>query len=463
MDLSQKRNLILHGNMTHVIITLAFPLMLNNLMQTVYNLTDTFWVSKLGDVEVAAITLVWPVFFFFMSLGVGLSIGGTALISQYIGSGRKQEATEVAGQILTFSFWLSLIFGVIGVTMSPFVVKAMGAEGVLLSQATAFLQITFIEIPFMFMIFAYNSIKQGEGNTLTPMILSGLSVGLNIILDPIFIFTFGLGIRGAAWATVLSRAIFTVYAIHTLFYKSEGIRLKWSHLHWNTSILNKILVIGIPSSIGQSTTALGFGLLNAFIISYGSNSIAAFGIGNRVNSLVLMPVMGIGNALATIVGQNLGADQVQRAKKAVHHSMVFTTLLMIVGGAFLFVLSPLIIRQFSNNPDVIRQGTYYLRLISLSLPLMGFFQIFIGTFQGSGHTISAMVLMMGRLWGLRIPLILLFKNYTDWGSNGIWYAMNLSNLFVCLVGVGIYSTGKWQQKVIKKRSMAIEELEEVTG
>lgn len=454
MDLSKKRDFILNGNMNKVIISLALPLMLNNLIQTVYNLTDTYWVSRIGDVEVAAITLVWPVLFFFMSIGIGLSIGGTALISQYIGSGRKDEAREVGGQVIGFSAYLSILFAVIGFFLSPTVVRMMGGEGLLLERATAFLQVTFFEIPFMFMFFGFNSIKQGQGDTLTPMLMSASSVLLNMILDPIFIFTFGMGITGAAWATVVSRAIFTAYALYTLFHNNTGICLRRSDLKIQKDLLNRILKIGVPSSVGQSMEAFGFGLLNVFIISYGANTMAAFGLGNRMNSLVMMPAMGIGNALATIVGQNMGADQIQRAKLAVRQSAILSSLLMVTGGVIMFFLSPSIIRAFSTNPDVIRQGSYYLNLISLSLPLMGFFQIFNGVFQGSGHTMSAMVMMMGRLWGIRLPMIIFFKYLTNWGSDGIWYAMNLSNLFICFVGWGIYSTGKWQKKVIRKHGVA---------
>lgn len=456
MKFEKKRDLILNGNMNKVIITLATPLMLNNLIQTIYNLTDTFWVSKLGDIEVASITLVWPVVFFFMAIGMGVNIAGTALISQYVGSNQQEKATKVAGQIVTFSFLLSTLFALVGITNAHHFVGLMRGEGILLEKASAYLQIIFAGSPFMFVFFAFNSIKQGQGDTFTPMVLGGLSVGLNIILDPIFIFTFGLGIRGAAYATILARALFTFYAVYTLFTKNEGIRLKPSDLKLNKDLLIKIIKVGIPSSFGQSTTALGFGLLNSVIISYGANTLAAFGIGNRLNSVVMMPAMGIGAALATIIGQNLGADQLDRAKSAVRQSAILSTTLMVLGGIIMFNASPILITQFSQDQEVIRMGTYYLRLISLSLPLMGFFQIFVGTFQGSGHTISAMIIMAGRLWVFRIPMIFLFKYLTNFGSNGIWYAMNLSNLFICIVGLAIYSTGRWQTKIIKKRPEIIE-------
>ncbi|KPU27159.1 multidrug transporter MatE [Caloranaerobacter sp. TR13] len=451
MDYNKKRELILNGSMPKVILTLSLPIMFNNFVQTIYNLTDTFWVSKLGSTEVAAMTLVWPIIFLLMSLGIGVSIAGTALISQYVGSDNLNDATDVAGQIISFSFVFSLFLGIIGSLLSHNIVKAMGGEGQLLTNAADFLRIIFLGMPTMFIFFAFNSIKQGQGDTITPMKYSTASVALNMILDPIFIFVFNMGIKGAAIATVIARGIFAFYAVYALFTKTDGIHLNIKHLHINKVVLTKLIKIGLPSSIGQSTTAFGFAILNVFIISFGNSTMAAFGIGNRINSLVLMPAMGIGSALATIIGQNLGANNIDRAKKAVKTSTILTTIFLVVGGSVLFTFAEKIIDLFTNDPEVLSQGTYYLKLISASLPFMGFFQIFIGTFQGSGHTISAMILMMGRLWGLRIPLIVLFKKFTALGTNSVWFAMVLSNAIICLVGLVIYMTGKWQKKVIKER------------
>jgi len=459
INYSKKQDLILHGNMAKTLLLLAGPIMINNLIQTIYNLTDTFWVSKLGGTELAAITLVWPVVFLVISIGMGINIAGTSLISQYIGANDHETATKVAGQLISFSVIFSIVLAVIGFFAARFITILMGGEGELLEQASHYLQIIFTGLPVMYLFLVFTSVKQGQGDTVSPMKYSAISVFLNIILDPIFIFTFDMGVRGAAIATVLSRAAFAIYAIYTLFYKERGIRVKFSDLRINSNLLKKILKIGLPSSIGQSTAALGFMVLNIFIISFGQSTLAAFGIGNRINSLILMPAMGIGNALATVVGQNLGADKTIRARNAVKTSAFITTSFMIIGGLIVYPLIPYIIRAFTDIPDISSQGIVYLRLVTLSLPLMGFFSIFVGTFQGSGHTVLAMIIMMGRLWLLRIPMIILFKNYTSWGSKSVWYAMVLSNLFICIIGFFIYLSGKWEKKIIKNEKDFVKKTE----
>ncbi|HAE41587.1 MAG TPA: MATE family efflux transporter [Clostridiales bacterium] len=454
MDYKLKRNMILNGNMAYVILTLATPIMINNFIQTVYNIADTYWVSRIGDTQVAAITLVWPIIFLMISIGMGVSIAGTAIISQYIGAGLLKKAEIVAGQVISISFLISTGIGLFGAVFASSIVSAIGGTGELLSEAVGYLQVIFIGLPTMFLFFSFTAIKQGQGDTLTPMKYGAVSLLMNIILDPIFIFTFNLGIRGAAIATVLSRGIFALYAIYRLSTTNDGsIRISKRLLKPNIKDSKTLLSIALPSSLGQATEAFGFTILTMFVLSFGESTVAAFGITNRINSLVLMPAMGIGNALATIVGQNLGADNIERSKQAVRTSALLSTGFLVTGGMLILLSADSIIGLFTNSSDVLSQGTYFLKLITLGLPLMGFYQIFIGTFQGSGHTVMAMIVMASRLWLFRIPLVIFLKSITELGEKSIWYAMILSNVLICLVAFVVYQSGRWQKKVIQENKL----------
>jgi len=455
MDFVKKRELILRGNIKKLIITLSLPIMFNNLIQTIYNLTDTYFIGKLPGNKIASISFVWPIIFFLMAFGIGISMAGTGIISQYLGSNQEDKAMKVSGQIISFSVIFSIIVGIMGSLASYKIIETMGATGDLLKYAHEYLNVMFLGMPTMFIMFAYTSIKRGEGDTVKPMIITLFSVVLNIILDPIFMFTLGLGVRGAAYATILSRGIFGVYALYTLFKPHNALQLKINDLKFDKELLTKLIRVGMPASIGQSTAALGFAVLNIFIVSFGEVTLTAFTLGNRVTSLIMMPAMGIGNALSPIVGQNLGADQVSRAKKCIKSSVIMSTIFLVIGGAIILYFSDQVLRIFTSNSEILEQGVPYLRLITLSIPLMGYFQILNGIFQGSGHTKFAMVLMIGRLWLIRIPLIVLSKNFTNLGYNGIWYSMVLSNLITVLVGYAIYKSGKWETKVIKKSEKII--------
>ena len=450
MDYNNKRNMILKGNMVRLILTLSAPIMINNSIQTIYNLADTYWVSRIGDTQIAAITLVWPIIFLMISIGIGISIAGTAIISQYIGAGLLEKAEIVAGQVISISFLISAAIGFPSAYFASSIVSAIGGTGELLSEATSYLQVIFIGLPMMFLFFSFTTIKQGQGDTLTPMKYGALSLLLNIILDPIFIFVFGLGVKGAAMATVLSRGLFAIYAIYKLFINDDidSITINKKLLKPNIIDSKKLLSVAIPSSVGQATEAFGFTILTMFVLSFGESTVAAFGITNRINSLILMPAMGIGTALATIVGQNIGADNIKRSKQAVKTSALLSTVFLGVGGIIILLSADNLIGLFTNNDEVLSQGTYFLKLITLALPLMGFYRVFIGTFQGSGHTVLSMMLMTSRLWVFRIPLVVILKNATYLGEKSIWFAMILSNVLICLISFGMYLTGMWQKKVI---------------
>lgn len=449
MDYLRKRELILHGPMIRVILTLSGPVMLTNFIQTLYNLVDTYFVGWLGTAEIASVQFIWPVIFMMMSIGMGLSVACTSLISQYTGAHSHDRARLIAGQILVISTALSVTIGILGFLNTGPLLHLLKAPEALYANAKAFLEIIFLGLPSMFFMFSYSAIKTGLGDTYTPMKISAMSAISNMFLDPLFMFGFGLGLRGAAIATVLARAVFGVYAVATLFNKKNDFHLFLSDLKPDFSAISRILRIGLPSSVGQSMTSLGFMIMNIFIVHYGQATLTAFAIGNRISGLIMMPAMGVGSALASIVGQNIGADNLTRAKSAIKTSTIVTTIVLLIGGSVILALSQSIVSVFSSDPLVIDQGTYYLRLITASLPLMGIYQILIGTFQGSGHTVYAMIMMLGRLWLFRLPLIILLGRITDLGSKTVWFSMVTSNFLICIVGGLMYAGGKWHKKTIE--------------
>lgn len=447
-----KTEFILNGNMKKVIMVLSIPIMFNNLIQTLYSLADMYWVSKLGAVEVASTGFVWPVLFLILSIGMGLTIAGTSLISQYLGSKEKNQANQIASQIFSVAVILGFILSVVGYVSTPYVIKLMGANSDLYSYSCKYLSIMFLDIPCYFIFLVFGAIRQAEGDTFSPMLLNIIGAITNVILDPILIFNFHMGIGGAAIATVLSKVIYIPYVIFLLFRHQETVHTSIKLLKLKTKLIITILKVAVPTCIGQSFSSLGFIFLNSFIISYGNDTMAAFNIGNNINSIVMMPALGIGTALASVVGQNLGANRIDRAKLAFKTSIYLSTIILVIGGSFLFLFAGNVIKIFvpeAKDMGVILQGKYYLKIISAGLPLMGIFQVLIGTFQGSGHTVYSMIMEMGRLWFIRLPLILFFKTYTNWGSPSVWYSMMISNGIICLIGIIIYHSGAWQKKIIR--------------
>lgn len=446
-----KTELILRGNLYRVLITLSIPIILNSLIQTLYNLVDGLWVSRLSSVHFAATALVWPVNFLFISIGVGLSIAGTSLLSQLTGADDLEGAKDYAAQLVVLSLICSILFTFLGYLTAPLIVRLMGGSGDLSHYGTVYLRITFLDLPFMFLFFNINSMMHAQGDTVTPTVLAAISAVINIVLDPIFIFTFGWGIAGAAWATLVSRALASVGGLMLLFGRRNRIRPDFRGFRFNRELIREIVQVALPSSIGQSGASLGFIVLNGFIAAYGTATLAAYAMVNRITSLVMQPAMGMGQALTTIVGQNLGAGQLERVREAFYKAIKVSIIIGVVGCLILIAFDEPIITFFmqaKDDPEVIEHSLVYLVYVSISMPLMGIFSVFSGLYQGTGNTQYSMAMEVGRLWFVRLPLILLLGRFTTWGSTGIWFSMSFSNLVICLFGFWIYKTKPWHRSIL---------------
>lgn len=452
MEKIDRKELILRGNIYKAIAIISIPLMINNFIHTLYNLADGFFVARgVGPVEFAATSFVSPVIMFFNALGRGIAVAGTAILSQLVGASKYEEANKYTSQLLVISLLFSICFTIIGYWLSPIIIGWMGAGEDLAYYSNLYLRICFLGFPFIFVFFVFNSILTSQGYTMVSTTLSAISALANIVLDPIFIYIFKWGLRGAAIATVLSQFILVIGGIYVVRKYSTRIRPSFKKFHFDLTKIKRIGRVALPSSVGQTGSSLGFMVLNSFIAHYGTATLAGFGMGNRITNLVMQPPMGIGMGLTTIVGQNIGADQVDRAEKAFKKAMKISLFFGLFGTLVLFFLNGPLVRGFlGSNYDVetAQESMSYLRYIAFAMPFMGFFSIFHGLFQGSGHTKYSMAMGIGRLWAIRLPLIYFFKNFTRLGSTGIWISMTLSNFLICVYGYMIYRSGKWKERII---------------
>jgi len=446
-----KSELIQNGDVYKVLLTLSIPIMINSIIQTLYNLIDGIWVSRISSVHFAAVSFVSPINFLFIALGMGLSVSGTSLLSQLLGADRFREAKEYTSQLMSSSVLLSIVFVIIGYAASPYIIKLMGGEGDFAELANIYLRVSFMDLPFMFLYFNVNSIMNAQGNTVTPTVLSGISALINVVLDPIFIFTLDMGIAGAAWATVLSRFILALTGIAAVFKDDNYLKPDLRKFKFNKNILREIIRVGLPVSVGQAGSSIGFMFLNGFIVSYGTVTIAAFGMVNRITNLVMQPAMGVGAALTAVVGQNLGANRADRATESFKEASKLAVYIGVIGAVLMFIFNEQIVKFFIQSKDdaeVIVQSMTYMKYISFSMPLLGLFSVLQGIFQGSGNTGYSMSMEIGRLWVVRLPMILLFKNFSDFGPSGIWFSMSFSNLIVCLYGLWMFKIHGWNRKAI---------------
>jgi len=440
------------GPITRSLLRLAWPVMLSNLFQTLYNFVDRFWLARLGAVEIAALALSWPLIFLVLSIGSGVTIAGTALVAQYTGARRPEEANFAAGQVVGFTTLLALLLASAGFFAARPVLTLMGGESDLITAAASYLRIIYAGIPLMFGTFVVTALLNGVGDTVTPMILMGVSVGLNLVLDPFLIFGWGpfpaWGIAGAAAATVFSRGLLALAGVLWLFSGRLGIHIRPRHLRLRWGLIRRIVSIGGLASIGQTGTALGFSIMNGALARIGTVVLSAFGIGNAFVSIVLMPAMGLGQATATMVGQNLGAERPDRASRSVWAGIGISSAILVVAAVFVLTLRRHLIGFFLSDPEVLAVGDEMLFLLALTFPFMGIIQVIMGTYQGAGHTFYSMFFGLFRLWALRVPLVFVLGFAFHMGASGVWWAMLASNFATAGVSLGFFLTGNWKHRVI---------------
>ena len=346
------------------LMVLALPIMFANFIQTIYNLTDAFWLGKMPEhalEAVAVVGLAFPIVFTIMAFGFGFMVAGTALIARYKGAGELERISEVTGQFVLILIVFSLIFLSIAFFLIEPIIELLKVPPELQPDAISYIRIVMIGMMFMFIFMTYQSFSHGLGDTFTPMLISLLSVSCNIILDPIVIFGWGpfpkLGIIGAAWATVFSRVIGAGLALYFLRKKARILIPHLKDIKPRWSLMSTILKISLPASISHSLTSFGFLFLQGFVNTFGTVVIGVFSLGNRLTGFFMMPAMGLSNALSSIVGQNLGAGNIKRAEKSVLYALGWVTLLMGIGSFCLFNFGGTFIKLFINDPEIVFHGS----------------------------------------------------------------------------------------------------------
>ena len=330
-----KRNMILNGNLFRAILMLAIPVMINSFIQSMYNLTDTFWLGKIGTENQSAITLVSPFQNILINFGNGITTAGAILISQYLGAREDEQANSMANHICLTSLAFSVLCALICWLVSPGLVKWLGAEGSIYKYGLTYIRIVVLDLPFLFTINLFTSVRQSQGDTVKPMLLNMFGVVINLILDPLFLMVFKWGIGGAALATLIAKIPCAVIALIVLTRPEQLIRIDFRGFKFDKSKMGSIVKIGLPTAIGGSTMQLGFLLMTKNVNAYGFIATSAYGIGNKINSIITMPANGIGSAISTIVGQNIGAGQKDRADKAYHYALRMGALFLLFFGLIL--------------------------------------------------------------------------------------------------------------------------------
>jgi putative MATE family efflux protein len=460
------------GAITPKLFHLAWPLVLGNLLQTVYNLADMFWVGRVSSEAVAAVSLMFPLTWLFVSTAIGVTAATIALVSQNVGAGNDRRADEVVGQTTLLALAVAVVLAVTGFLSRHRLLRWIGADQspVVFADALAYIEVIFLTLPLTFLFFAFRASLQGAGDTRTAMWLVAISAGVNAIMDPFLILGWGpfpaWGTRGAAWATFGSRLLAAVVGVYILLRGSWGIRLRVRDLRPNPELLRTLIDIGYPATLdgwAQSFAAVAMAALVAF---FGPVATAAYGIGIRMMSVSWAAAGAVGQATSTGVGQNLGSETPDRAARVTYTATGTTVLFLFVVGGLAWLFPATAMSVFVDDPAVIEEGVRFLRIIALSWGFFGGLMVIQGGFRGAGDTRIAMVLSLLAQWGFRIPVaaVLAFAwtvtvpgvgvtiTALDWGVEGLWWSYAAGAVVSFLLGAVWFLRGSWKQNVISRGS-----------
>lgn len=451
MQKKADRELIVSGSLLTAILTLAIPIVINSFIQTMYNLTDTYWLGKIGTNPMAAITLVSPIQNIIVNFGQGITVAGAILISQYVGARDDENARDMANQLLVCAMTFSVFCAGLCFLAAPSIILWLGAEGEIFFLSKTYLQIVIMDMPLLFMINIFTAVNQSQGDTIKPMLLNLCGILLNMVLDPLFMVVFQWGIAGAAWATLLAKVPCAVIAGYSLFNKRNTLYISLKKFRFHKEKFLHIIKIGLPTAVGGSTMQFGFLLMSRNVYKYGSIAVAAYGIGNRINGLITMPSNAMGSAVATIVGQNIGARQVRRAEKSYLQARRIAVCFLFIGGIILSrtMIASSIVKIFSDDPEVIRLGTEFLQILAICCWTNGIYNTTNGLFQGTGHTMVTMAVDASRLWIFRFLTLFVCEQFLHLGVQSIWYSVVVSNAISSLILWILYKTKIWKKEVVK--------------
>ncbi|MBV0926001.1 MATE family efflux transporter [Halomicroarcula limicola] len=456
------------GSIGKPLFFLSMPIVVTNLFQTAYNLADTFWLGQYSTDALAAISFAFPTVFLLISLGMGISVAGSVLVAQFTGADEEREAEYAASQTVTFAVIASVVLGVAGYFGVDTFLGLMGASQDVLPLATSYMEVISLGLLFMFGFAVFVSLMRGYGDTITPMLVMFGSVVLNIVIDPFLIFGWTvvenaplvgtlsfpeLGIRGAAIATVFSRALALLVGLAIMFRGNRGVQIHLRDMFPDLSSLRRLVRIGLPASIEGTGRALSMNLLLVIVALFPDTVVAAYGIGTRVFSVVFLPAIAVARGVETMTGQNVGANEPDRAKRAADLAAKVLFVVLTAAGILVWVTAAPVAGLFTTDPDVVGIAAQFVRYVALTFGFIGITRAYTGSFRGAGKTLTAAAISVSMLGIIRFPIAWIAAD--PLGESGIWLSFATSNVAGATLAYAWYRRGTWRETTLTESRVSL--------
>ncbi|MGP4106267.1 MATE family efflux transporter [Virgibacillus sp. L01] len=439
----KKQHDFTQGYILKQLIIFSGPIMLTNLLQTSYQFADSLWVGNLlGANALGSVAVSSTIIFTVLSFVIGVNNAALTILSQQKGKNEDTGLKRYLNAFVVILVLLSVLLGAVGYFMAEQLLQLLGTPEGMMSEAKTYLQVNFLGILFLFGYNFINTVLRALGDSKTPLRFVMLAVALNIVLDPLFIAGFNLGIDGAAYATIVAQGSAFLYGIiHVLYRKLAPFTMPSLPSKKEAGL---ILNLGIPSGLQMAVISAGVAAIMSVVTIYGEGVVAGFGAAQRLDSILMLPAHALGTAVSSMAGQNIGVQNWARVKSIARYGVLYNFSVMLIVGILVVFFAEYGIRLFIQDEAAIAFGTRYLQIIALCYPFLGINFILNGIVRASGAMYQVLALNVISLWVLRYPLTALFSNW--FGETGIAIGMGSSFLVSSLFAFMYYRFGKWREK-----------------
>ena len=440
------------GSINRAIFMLSIPMILEMVMESLFAVVDVFFVGKLGVDAVATVGLTESMLTIIYSIGIGLSMGATAMVARRVGEKNPDAAAHAGMQAIYLALGLSLIISALGIFFAKDLLRLMGASTALVENNYRYTQIMLVSNIVIMLLFMINGIFRGAGDASIAMRSLWLANFLNIILCPTLIYGVGpipaLGLTGAALATTIGRGVGVLYQLYHL-YKGNGIiRIKASHMKLDLPIIGNLIRLAAGGTAQFLIASSSWIFLIRILSTFGNNALAGYTIAIRVIVFAILPAWGMANAAATLVGQNLGANQPDRAEKSVWKAAFYNMVFLGIVTVVFFFGAHWIISIFNNDREVVEMGTLALRIVCLGYIFYAYGMVISQSFNGAGDTTTPTILNFFGFWLFQIPLAYIMAIVLKIGPEGVFWAISIAESCIAIAAIILFRRGTWKKVVV---------------
>ncbi|MRG46734.1 MATE family efflux transporter [Chitinophaga sp. SYP-B3965] len=437
------------GSINRALILLAIPMMLEMTMESLFALVDAFFVGRLGKAAISTVGLTESVLSLIYAIAVGISMAATAIVARRIGEKDPEGASKAAVQALYLSLGFSVIVSICGIIFAKEILGLMGADAEMIRSGHRYTQIAMGSNLVIVLLFLINGIFRGAGEASIAMRSLWLANILNIILCPLFIYGFGpvpaFGLEGAAIATTIGRGTGVAYQLFHLFGGKRMIHVTWRHINPEWSTILKMIKLASGGTLQFLIGSASWIFLIRIISQFGEDALAGYTFAIRIIIFAILPAWGVANAAATLVGQNLGAGEPERAEKSVWKAAYLNMIILGFVSVVFIIFAPWILRFFSQDPAVLAYGIEGLRLISLGYIFYAFGMVMAQSFNGAGDTKTPTIINLIGFWVIQIPLAYFLAITLKWGPTGVFWAIFIAESVIALTAVIVFRKGNWKK------------------